>query len=103
MGLQPLGDRIIVKRLSTESVSPGGIIVPEMAQEKSQRAVIVAAGRGLMQESGEFKPLEVKVGEIVMIGKYAGQEIKIDGEEHLLMPQNEVMAIFTEDKAPKED
>lgn len=96
MSLRPLGDRIIVQRLQAEETSPGGIIIPTAAQEKSQKGVVVAVGKGKMLDDGSIRPMEVKVSDIVLIGKYAGQEIKIDNEEYLLLREEEVLGVIDE-------
>ena len=93
MTVKPLGDRILVKRLEEED-KVGSIIVPDSAKEKSQKAEIVAVGEGIKTDEGKLVPLEVKKGDKILIGKYAGTDIKIDGEEYIIMKQEDVMGIF---------
>ena len=93
MTVKPLGDRILVKRLE-EDDKVGSIIVPDSAKEKSQKAEIVAVGEGIKTDEGKLVPLEVKKGDKILIGKYAGTDIKIDGEEYIIMKQEDVMGIF---------
>ena len=93
MTVKPLGDRILVKRLEEED-KIGSIIVPDSAKEKSQKAEIVAVGEGIKTDEGKLVPLEVKKGDKILIGKYAGRDIKIDGEEYIIMKQEDVMGIF---------
>jgi len=93
MTVKPLGDRILVKRLEEED-KIGSIIVPDSAKEKSQKAEIVAVGEGIKTDEGKLVPLEVKKGDKILIGKYAGTDIKIDGEEYIIMKQEDVMGIF---------
>ena len=93
MTVKPLGDRILVKRLEEED-KIGSIIVPDSAKEKSQKAEIVAVGEGIKTDEGKLVPLEVKKGDKILIGKYAGTYIKIDGEECIIMKQEDIMGIF---------
>ena len=93
MTVKPLGDRILVKRLEDED-KVGSIIVPDTAKEKSQKAEIVDVGEGIKTDEGKLVPLEVKKGDKILIGKYAGTDIKIDGEEYIIMKQEDVMGIF---------
>ena len=93
MTVKPLGDRILVKRLEEED-KIGSIIVPDSAKEKSQKAEVVAVGEGIKTDEGKLVPLEVKKGDKILIGKYAGTDIKIDGEEYIIMKQEDVMGIF---------
>ena len=85
MNLRPLQDRIIVKRVEEETKTAGGLFIPETAKEKPQRGEIVAAGNGKKTEDGKVLPLDVKVGDIVLFGKYAGTEVKVDGNDYLMM------------------
>jgi chaperonin GroES len=96
MPLRPLGDRILVKRIEEEEEqkSPGGIIIPDTAKEKPQRGTVAAVGKGAINEKGDRIAMEVKVGEIVLFGKYAGNDVKIDGEEYLILKENEVLGII---------
>jgi len=94
MSLRPLQDRIIVKRLEEESKTAGGLFIPETAKEKPQRGEIVAAGKGKKTEEGKVLPLDVKVGDKVLFGKYSGTEIKMDGEELLIMREDDLLAVI---------
>jgi len=94
MKVRPLHDRIIVKRMEGEQKTKGGIIIPDTAQEKPVEGKIIAIGNGKTLENGKILPLEVKKGDKVLFGKYAGTEIKIDGEEHLIMREEDIIAII---------
>ncbi len=93
MKVKPLHDRVIVKRVEEEEKTKGGIIIPDTAKEKPVEGKIVAVGDGKRQEDGKKTPLEVKAGDRVLFGKYAGTEIQIDGEEHLIMKEDDIIAI----------
>ena len=93
MKIKPLHDRVIVKRIEDEEKTKGGIIIPDSAKEKPAEGRIVAVGNGKVLEDGSRQPLEVKKGDKVLFGKYAGTEIKIDGEEHLIMREDDIIAI----------
>ena len=93
MNLRPLQDRIIVKRVEEETKTAGGLFIPETAKEKPQRGEIVAAGNGKKTEDGKVLPLDVKVGDIVLFGKYAGTEIKVDGDDFLMMREDDILAV----------
>ena len=93
MSLRPLQDRILVKRVEEETKAAGGIFIPETAKEKPQRGEIVAAGNGKKTEDGKVLPLDVKKGDKVLFGKYAGTEIKVDGEEYLIMREDDILAV----------
>lgn len=93
MNLRPLQDRIIVKRVEEETKTAGGLFIPETAKEKPQRGEIVAAGNGKKTEDGKVLPLDVKVGDVVLFGKYAGTEVKVDGEEYLMMREDDLLAV----------
>lgn len=93
MKIRPLQDRVLVKRLEEEERSAGGIIIPDTAKEKPMQAKVIAVGKGKVTEDGKVLPMEVKVGDRILIGKYAGTEVKIDGEEHLIMREDEILAI----------
>lgn len=95
MKVQPLGDRILVKQLEEEEVKKGGIIIPDTAKEKSQRGEVKAVGRGKTNEDGKVVPLEVKVGDKVFFSKYGGTEVKVDGEEYIIMREDDILAIIT--------
>lgn len=91
--LEPLGDKVIVKPVTEETVSKGGIIIPDTAKEKPQEGEIIAAGPGKTDKAGNKVAMEVKVGDRVIFGKYSGSEIKIDGEKYLIMPESDILAI----------
>jgi chaperonin GroES len=95
MNLRPLHDRVIVKRSPEERTSPGGIVIPDTAAEKPIRGEVVAVGRGKILDNGETRPLDVKVGDKVLFGKYSGTEVKVDGEELLVMREEDLMAVIT--------
>jgi chaperonin GroES len=94
MKLRPLHDRVIVKRLEEEEKTVGGIIIPDTAKEKPQQGKVVAVGKGKVLENGEVTPLTVKEGDRVLFGKYSGTDIKIEGEEHLIMREDDILAII---------
>jgi len=94
MKLRPLHDRVIVKRTEEERTSPGGIVIPDSAAEKPVRGEIVAAGNGKLLESGELRPLDVKAGDKVLFGKYAGTEVKVEGQDLLVMREDDIMAVI---------
>ncbi len=93
MNLRPLQDRIIVKRVEEETKTAGGLFIPETAKEKPQRGKIIAAGNGKKTEDGKVLPLDVKIGDIVLFGKYAGTEVKVDGEDYLMMREDDILAV----------
>jgi chaperonin GroES len=95
MNVRPLHDRIIVQRLEEEGEQKvGGIIIPDTAKEKPQQGKVIAAGDGKVKEDGTRQPLDVKEGDTILFGKYSGQEIKMDGEEYLIMREDEVLAVI---------
>ena len=94
MKIKPLGDRVIVQSLEAKEVSKGGIILPDSAQEKPQEAKIVAVGKGKTQDGKTIAP-EVKVGDVVIFGKYSGTEIKVDGNEYLILKEEDIIAIVS--------
>jgi chaperonin GroES len=94
MKVRPLHDRIIVKRIEEGEQKVGGIIIPDTAKEKPQQGKVLAAGNGKTKDDGKRIPLDVKEGDTILFGKYSGQEIKIDGEEHLIMREDEVLAVL---------
>ncbi len=93
MKVRPLHDRVIVKRIEEEEKTKGGIIIPDTAKEKPIEGKVMAAGNGKILENGKKVPLEVKVGDRILFGKYAGTEVKIEGEEHLIMREDDIIAI----------
>jgi chaperonin GroES len=94
MNLRPLHDRVILKRMEEERTSPGGIVIPDSATEKPIRGEVIAAGNGKRNESGETVPMDVKVGDKVLFGKYSGTEVKVEGEELLVMREEDIMAVI---------
>ena len=94
MKFRPLHDRVIVKRLEGESTSPGGIVIPDSAAEKPVQGKIVAVGKGKILEDGNVRPLDVKVGDKILFGKYSGTEVKVDGDDLLVMREEDVMAVI---------
>ena len=93
MKLRPLGDRIVVKPLEAEEKTKGGIILPDTAKEKPQEGKVVAVGKGKLDESGKAMPMEVKVGDKILYGKYAGNEVTIDEEEYMILREDDVLAV----------
>ncbi len=93
MKIRPLQDRVLIRRTEEERKSPGGIVIPDSAAEKPIRGEVIAAGKGKVLENGEVRPLELKAGDKVLFGKYSGTEVKVDGEELLVMKEDDVMAI----------
>lgn len=94
MKLRPLQDRIIVKRLEEESKTAGGILIPDTAKEKPQRGEVVSVGKGKVTEEGKVLPMDVKAGDKVLFGKYAGTEIKIEGEDYLIMREDDILGVI---------
>jgi len=94
MNLRPLHDRVIVKRMEEERTTAGGIVIPDSATEKPARGEVVAVGGGKKTDDGKLIPLDVKVGDKVLFGKYAGSEVKVDGEEMLVMREEDIVAVF---------
>jgi chaperonin GroES len=94
MKLRPMQDRIIVKRVEEETMTAGGIFIPETAKEKPQKGQIIAVGNGKKTEDGKVIPLDVKVGDQVLFGKYAGTEIKVEGEELLIMREDDILGVM---------
>lgn len=93
MNIRPLQDRILAKRLEQEEQIRGGIIIPDTAKEKPQEAEVVAVGPGKLNDEGKRQPLDVKAGDRVLIGKYSGSEIKLDGTEYVILREDEVLAV----------
>ena len=91
--IRPLQDRILIKRLNEEEKTRGGIIIPDSAKEKPHEAKVVAIGKGKILDDGKLVPLEVKVGDKILFSKYSGSEVKIDGEEHLIIKEEDVLGI----------
>jgi chaperonin GroES len=94
MAIRPLHDRVLVRRLDEDRTSPGGIVIPDSAAEKPSQGEVVAAGNGKLMDSGDLRPLDVKAGDKVLFGKYSGTEVKVDGEELLVMREDDIMGII---------
>jgi chaperonin GroES len=94
MKVRPLADRVVIKRLESEEKTRGGIIIPDSAKEKPIEGRVVAVGNGKVQKNGKVRPLEVKEGDRVLIGKYAGTEVKVDGVEHVILSEDEILAVL---------
>jgi chaperonin GroES len=94
MNIRPLHDRVVVRRIEDEKTSPGGIVIPDSATEKPMQGEIIAVGNGKVLENGEQRGLDVKVGDKVLFGKYSGTEVKIDGEEILVMREDDIMGVI---------
>jgi len=94
MNIRPLHDRVVVKRMEEERTSAGGIVIPDSAAEKPVRGKVLAVGNGKSTDNGEVRPLDVKVGDTVLFGKYAGTEIKVDGEEVLMMREDDILGVI---------
>jgi len=94
MKIRPLQDRVIVKRLEEEEKTSGGIIIPDSAKEKPQHGKVVAVGKGKVNEDGKLIPLDVKAGDKILFGKYAGTEVKIEGDEHLIMREDDILGVL---------
>jgi chaperonin GroES len=94
MKLRPLHDRVIVKRVEEEKLSAGGIVIPDSATEKPIRGKVLSVGNGKVLENGEVRKLDVKAGDTVLFGKYSGTEVKVDGEELLVMREDDIMAVI---------
>ena len=94
MGFRPLHDRVLVRRVEAEEKTAGGIIIPDTAKEKPQRTKVVAVGAGKVDENGKRIPLDVKSGDRILFGKYSGNEVKIDGEDYLILREEDVLAVL---------
>ena len=94
MKVRPLHDRVIIERIEETEQRVGGIIIPDSAKEKPQQGKIIAAGKGRIEKDGRVTPLDVKAGDTILFGKYAGQEIKIDGNDYLIMREEEVLGVI---------
>ena len=94
MALRPLHDRIIVERMTEDEKTAGGIIIPDSAKEKPQRGKVLAVGKGKIAEDGAIRPLDLKAGDMVLFGKYAGTEVKIDNNDRLIMREDDVLAVI---------
>ncbi|MCA3011049.1 MAG: co-chaperone GroES [Myxococcaceae bacterium] len=94
MNIRPLHDRLIVKRLTEENKTKGGIIIPDSAKEKPLEAKVVAVGNGKILEDGKVRPMDIKAGDTILFSKYAGTEVKIEGEEHLILREEDVLGVI---------
>ncbi|MCW8956756.1 MAG: co-chaperone GroES [Gammaproteobacteria bacterium] len=94
MNIRPLHDRVVVKRMEEERTSAGGIVIPDSATEKPSRGKIIAVGNGKVSDNGEVRALDVKVGDAVLFGKFAGTEVKVDGEDMLIMREDDIMGVI---------
>ena len=94
MKIRPLHDRVVIRRMEEERTSPGGIVIPDTATEKPVRGEVVAVGKGKILESGDIRPLDLKAGDKVLFGKYSGTEVKVEGEDFLVMREDDVMAVI---------
>ena len=94
MNVRPLHDRLIVKRTAEEETSKGGIIIPDTAKEKPQEGVVIAVGKGAVRDDGTVVPLDIKAGDTVLFGQYGGTEISIEGEEHLILREDDILGVI---------
>jgi chaperonin GroES len=101
MKIRPLHDRVLVRRTEEEERTAGGIIVPDTAKEKPMQGEVIAAGPGARDESGRIEPLDVKAGDHILFGKFSGTEVKVDGEDLLIMKESDIMGIFDGAKSAK--
>ncbi len=99
--VRPLHDRIIVRRIEEGEQKVGGIIIPDTAKEKPQQGKVIAVGKGKVRDDGKVTPLDVRADDLILFGKYSGQEIKLDGEEYLIMREDEVLGVIEEKTAKK--
>ncbi len=94
MKFAPLQDRVVVRRIKEEEKTPGGIIIPDTAKEKPQEGKVIAVGKGKVGDDGKLIPLDVKAGDRILFGKYSGTEVKIDGDEHLIMREDDILGVL---------
>ena len=94
MKLRPLHDRVVIKRMEEERTSPGGIVIPDSATEKPIKGEVMAVGNGKVNDNGDVRPLDLKVGDAVLFGKYSGTEVKVEGEDLLVMREDDIMAVI---------
>lgn len=94
MTFRPLYDRVLVKRLNAEQKTAGGLIIPDAAKEKPQEAEVIAVGAGRVLENGTVRPMNLKIGDKVLFGKYTGDEMKLDGEEHIILREEDILAVL---------
>ena len=102
MAFRPLGDRVLVKRVEEESKTKGGIIIPDTAKEKPQEGEVIAAGPGARAENGQIQELDVRVGDRVLFGKWSGTEIRVEGQDLLIMKESDVLGVLTGETAAKQ-
>ena len=96
MNIRPLHDRVIIRRMEEEKTSPGGIVIPDSTAEKPIKGQVVAVGKGKILDNGDIRPLDVKKGDLILFGKYSGTEVSVDGEELLVMREDDITAIINE-------
>jgi chaperonin GroES len=101
MAFRPLGDRVLVKRVEEEEKTRGGIIIPDTAKEKPQEGEVIAVGPGARDDSGKIQPLDVKSGDRILFGKWSGTEVKLDGQDLLIMKESDILGVLDADKAAK--
>jgi chaperonin GroES len=101
MSFRPLHDRVLVQRLDEEEKTAGGIIIPDTAKEKPSQGKVIAVGPGARDENGERQPMDVQVGDRILFGKWSGTEVKVDGEEYLIMKESDIMGVIEEKGAKK--
>src|SRR5215212_5333525 len=101
MNVRPLHDRLVIQRLEEGEQKVGGIIIPDSAKEKPQQGKVIAAGNGKSNDDGKRMPLDVKAGDLILFGKYSGQDIKLDGQEFLIMKEDEVLAVIDDGDSTK--
>ncbi|HEX4709648.1 co-chaperone GroES [Phenylobacterium sp.] len=101
MAFRPLGDRVLVKRVEEEEKTRGGIIIPDTAKEKPQEGEVIAVGPGARDDSGKIQPLDVKSGDRILFGKWSGTEVKLDGQDLLIMKESDILGVLDADKAVK--
>jgi len=99
MSIKPLYDRVVVKRLAAETTSKGGIVIPDKAAEKSTQGEVVAVGDGALLDNGQLRPVSVKVGDRIVFGQYAGTEIKLEDEPHLIIKESDILAVVEQPRA----
>jgi chaperonin GroES len=101
MAFRPLGDRVLVKRVEEEEKTRGGIIIPDTAKEKPQEGEVIAVGPGARDENGKLQPLDVKVGDRILFGKWSGTEVKLNGQDLLIMKESDILGVLEPEKAAK--
>jgi chaperonin GroES len=101
MAFRPLGDRVLVKRVEEEEKTRGGIIIPDTAKEKPQEGEVIAVGPGARDETGKIQPLDVKVGDRILFGKWSGTEVKLNGQDLLIMKESDILGVLEPEKAAK--